>query len=116
MAKDRSKKTYSEDQVVVILEDIKDEFGILADGLKTLNDKFDRMEVKMDNLETKVDYLLERVNALEEKVNGLEIKVDGIADDILDIKNKLNQKVSLEDFHKLEKKVFKLEKLVLSKL
>lgn len=86
--KKKGKKTYSEDYVVVMLEDLHDQFGAFGNGLKLLN----------------------------EKIDNFENKVDSIASDVLDIKSKIGRKVDWDDFHKLEKKVFKLEKLVLSKL
>lgn len=126
----KGKKTYSEDYVAVMLEDMHDQFGAFGDGLKLLNEKIDGLKTRLDNLEAGLDGLKNRMGSLENKMGSLEnrmdslenrmgrleIKVDNIAGDIADIKEKLSRKVDWDDFHKLEKRVFKLEKVVLSKL
>jgi len=85
--KKKTEESYSQDKVAVILEDIQDQFSAFGDGQKFLT----------------------------EKVDNLEIKVDRIQEDVLDIKHNLSEKVDREDLQKLEKKVFRLEKMVLSK-
>ena len=94
-------KTYSENEVVVILEDIRSQFMAFGEGQQVISDKVDGLENKFDNLENRFD--------------NLEIKVDKLQDDVTDIKHKLSKKVDLEDFQKLEKRVIKLEKLAIAK-
>ncbi len=114
-------KTFGFSEVMSMLEGMNDGIQVLAeqhsgiigrlDGMDARFDKtdarFDKMDARFDNLETKVDNL-------ETKVDNLEIKVDSLQVDVTDIKHKLSQKVDLEDFQKLEKRLIKLENFVLS--
>jgi predicted nuclease with TOPRIM domain len=126
---------YSEDQVVTILEDIKDQFNafgegltIVSDGQERLEKRFDGLEKKVDRLETRFDGLETRFDGLETRFDGLETRFDGlekkvgeidarlisVQDDVIEIKHKLSEKVDIADFQKLEKRIVKLEKLVLA--
>jgi len=98
----KSKKTYSEDQVVVILEKIKSQFMAFGEGQQILSDKVDNLGIKVDNLEMKVDRIDARLARVE--------------DDVVEIKHKLSEKVDRDEFNKLERRMVQLEKLVLAKL
>jgi chromosome segregation ATPase len=124
----KTSKMYSEDQVVTILEDIKDQFGAFGEGLTIVSEGQERLEKRFDGLEKKVDRLEIRFDGLETRFDGLETRFDGlekkvgeidarlisVQDDVMEIKHKLSEKVDLADFQKLEKRMVKLEKLVLS--
>ncbi len=121
-------KTFGFGEVMSMLESMNDGIQVLAeqhsgiigrlDGMDARFDKmdarFDKLETKVDNLETKVDNLETKVDNLETKVDNLETKVDSLQIDVTDIKHKLSQKVDLEDFQKLEKRLIKLENFVLN--
>lgn len=91
----RTEKKRSSDQVVVMFEDIRSQFMAFGEGLDSLSNKVDRIEVKVD----KIDERLIRVE-----------------DNVVEIKHKLSEKVDLEDFQKLEKRLIKLEKIVFEKI
>ena len=95
-------KTYSEGQVAVILEEIRDDFKIFGEAQSGLSEK--------------VDNLSEKADGIDERLIRVENRLIRVEDDVIEIKHKLSAKVDREEFHKLEKRMFKLEKLVLTKL
>lgn len=134
--KPKGQATYSGDEVGLILERVEEKFDFLAEGFSLLSDGQDRLEKeqkklsqKFDNLEMRFDGLGTRFGGLEETVSRMDkrlIRVEGkveeidnrlvrVEDDVIEIKHKLSEKVDREEFNKLEKRLVKLEKLVLSK-
>jgi peptidoglycan hydrolase CwlO-like protein len=105
--KEKNKKMYSKDHVLVMFEEIKDQFSVFGEGQQMLSDKVDNLEGKFDNLEGKVDNLEVKVDKMQGDINIMQ-------EDITEIKHRLSEKVDLADFQKLEKRLIKLEKLVLS--
>lgn len=133
MAKDNKKSNKSYE--TVLLEDLKGQFKAFGEGLGTLSEQFEDFKVKQDVLTGKVEKLEDGQKILTGKVEKLEIgqkvlagkvekleegqkiltkKVDGLQSDVTEIKHKLSKKVDIEDFQKLEKRVIKLEKMMLS--
>lgn len=106
-------KVYSSDQVAVILEDIQDKFNVLSDGQKIIHNKVDKLE---KNLGDKIERVDLRLMKVENKVEEIDERLVRVEDGVIEIKHKLAQKVELEDFQKLEKRMIKLEKLVFSKM
>lgn len=113
--KKKSKKSYSSDHVAVMLEDMSGQFKAFGEGLSSLSEQFEGFGKEQKILIKRVDVLEIGQKGLSDKVDKMEIKLDSVAADVIEIKHKLSQKVDLEDFQKLEKKVLKLEKLILSK-
>jgi len=128
-------KTFGFSEVMSMLEGMNDGIQVLAeqhsgiivrlDGMDARFDKtdarfdkmdarFDKMDARFDKMDARFDNLETKVDNLETKVDNLEIKVDSLQVDVTDIKHKLSQKVDLEDFQKLEKRLIKLENFVLS--
>ncbi|MEI6650920.1 MAG: hypothetical protein WCL23_05880 [Candidatus Moraniibacteriota bacterium] len=120
-------KVFSSDHVMSLLENMSDGIQIISEQhggivsrLDTIDGRLDRievrldtLEVKVDNLEVKVDNLEVKVDNLEVKVDNLEIKTDHLQEDVTEIKHRLSQKVDLEDFQKLEKRLIKVEGFML---
>ena len=100
-------KTYSEGQVVAILEDIKDQFVAFGEGQSLVSEGQERLEKKVDG----IDQRLMRVEAV---VEGIDVRLVRMEDDVVEIKHKFSEKVDLADFQKLEKRLVKLERLVLA--
>jgi|SRR3990167_487441 len=105
----RKKNGPKKDRYTIVLEDIHDQFRSFGEGQDILTTEVQGLKKSVQNLETRFD-------GLETEVHNLSTKVDAIADDVSDIKTTLSQKVDREEFVQLERKVVKLEKLVLSKL
>ncbi len=110
---DKNSITY--EQVGVLIEDLKSQFRVVAEGQiglreelkKDMAEKFEflndeisiikkavtttsktvnKLEGKVDNLEVKFDKLEGKVDNLEDEVKSLHIKVDIVQADIYDIK------------------------------
>ena len=82
------KKTYRADEVLTMLESINDNVAVIAEQYIGVNNRLDNIEANLDIMKN----------------------------DISDIKYDLRQKVSYDEFEKMEKRVIKLEKLVFAKL
>lgn len=126
--KAKTKKTYSEDYVGAILEEIRSDFKVFGEGLDDVRQGVWRLETRMNGLEEKVDKMDIRLFGVEDRLSGLEEKVDFLIEDMDEVKaniveikdemvemngkldNKAEKKVS--DNH--EKRIFKLEKAVLA--
>mgnify|MGYP001570694385 CR=1 FL=1 len=127
---DKKSKLYSEDHVLVMFEEIRDQMFAFGEGQQVISNKVDNLEGKVDNLEGRFDNLEGRFDKLETKVDGIDarlirvedrlIKVEDrlirVEDDVIEIKHKLSEKVDREEFNKMEKRMVKLEKLVFAKL
>jgi len=99
--KKKNKRTYSKDEVVVILEDVRDKFSVLADGQQVIERSQQTLEKGQQVLSNKIDEINQRLMR--------------VGDDVIEIKHKISEKVDLKDFQKLEKRVIHLEKLMLTK-
>jgi uncharacterized protein Yka (UPF0111/DUF47 family) len=96
-----SKKTYSADHVSVMLEGIYDAMLAFGEGQEVLSNK--------------VDVLSDKVDGMDVRLEKVEQKVDRMQDDITEIKYTLSEKVNRAEFEKLEKRMIKVERAILSK-
>lgn len=124
-----AKKSISEDRVLVMFEDIKDQFSAFGEGLslfaerqEVLIDRVDSMDKRLIRVEDEVVFIKERLDRVEKGLSRVEERLtkveDGnarIEDEISDIKRKLVQKIDFDDLQKIEKRLIKLEKLVLAR-
>ena len=120
-------KVFSSDHVMSLLESMSDGIQIISeqhegivsrldtiDGhLDVIDGRLDKIEVRLDTIEVRLDTLETKVDNLEVRFDTLETKVDTLQEDVTEIKHKLSQKVDLEDFQKLEKRLIKVEGFVL---
>ena len=100
-------KTFGFGEVMSMLESMNDGIQVLAEQHSGIIGRLDGMDARFDKMDARFD-------KLETKVDNLETKVDSLQIDVTDIKHKLSQKVDLEDFQKLEKRLIKLENFVLN--
>ena len=114
-------KVFSSDHVMSLLENMSDgiqliseQHGEVIQRLDKLDGRVDNLEIRFDRLEIKVDNLEVRFDNLETSFDNFEIKVDNLQEDVTEIKHKLAQKVDLEDFQKLEKRLMKVENFMLN--
>ncbi len=114
-------KTFGFSEVMSMLEGMNDGIQVLAEQhsgiigrLDGMDARFDKTDARFDKMDARFDKMDARFDNLETKVDSLETKVDSLQVDVTDIKHKLSQKVDLEDFQKLEKRLIKLENFVLS--
>ncbi len=119
--KQKIKKTYSEDYVGAILEEIQGDFKVFGEGLNDvkrglnevksevtgLNKKIDRIDDRLIKVSDTVDLLVEDMD--EVKANIVDIKIE-----LKDINGKLGNKAEKEVVEKHENRIFKLEKTILA--
>jgi len=130
----RQKKKYTESQLGTLLEDqnskmdaifeyvkdlpkIKEKVDITATKVEHLENEVTIIKTVLKNTNTKINKLDKRFIKLESKVDRLEKKIDKISqslasvqDDVQIIKGNLKQKVDIEEFNALEKRVILLER------
>lgn len=82
----------------VVLEEIRDEIRVLAEGFSLLSDK--------------IDELAKRLQAVEDRLTTMEIHFEGVENELKEIRALLRQKVSAEEYQALEKRVTNLEHTV----
>lgn len=119
----KTKKVYSKDQTAVILENISSQFKVFGEAQSLLSDKADNLGIKVDAIDERLENVEAKINIMDKRLENVEVKVDVInerlvrmEDDVVEIKHKLSEKVDLEDFKKLEKRLVSLEKIVLEKI
>ena len=100
-------KTFGFSEVMSMLEGMNDGIQVLAEQHSGIIGRLDGMDARFDKTDARFDKMDARFDNLETKVDSLQV-------DVTDIKHKLSQKVDLEDFQKLEKRLIKLENFVLS--
>lgn len=87
-------KTYKSGEVMSMLEQMND-------GIKVIGEQYRELKHDIKSINTRLD--------------GIDNKIDIIQGDITEIKYKLSEKVDREEFYNLEKRVIKMEKLILAK-
>jgi archaellum component FlaC len=107
-------KTFGFGEVMSMLEGMNDGIQLISEQHSGIIGRLDGMDARFDKMDARFDKMDARFDNLETKVDSLETKVDSLQVDVTDIKHKLSQKVDLEDFQKLEKRLIKLENFVLN--
>lgn len=62
-----------------------------------------------------MDGIDNRLDGIDGRLDGIDGRLDRMQEDTTDIKHELKRKVDYEEFEKLEKRVIKIEKLVLAR-
>ena len=102
------KKMKSSDKMSVVLESLNDNIAIIAEQHLEITGHLSSIDNRLDGIDNRLDGIDERLDNMQEDLNVMK-------DDISDIKYDLKQKVSYDEFEKMEKRVLKLEKLVSAK-
>lgn len=95
-------KTYPAGEVLSMLEHINEGIEVIGEQYKGVVDRLDGIDARLDGIDDRLD--------------GIDGRLDIMQEDITDIKFKLSEKVDREEFNKMEKRMTKLEKLVLTRL
>ena len=98
--KEKKVKTYSEDHVAMMLEEIHGQFKALDDGLKNLNSKIDDLSDRMDKMDIRLSKVEDKVLWLSSKFLVMDGKIDGIKRDIKD-----SYKFTSDYFSRIEKEI-----------
>ena len=112
--KDKKEKMYKSGEVVSMLESINDGIQVISEQYGEMLKKFDKVDTRFDKIEARLDKIEARLDKIEARLDKIEFDVDAIKSELLKIKRELQKKISTEEFEKLEKRVFKLEKLVMA--
>lgn len=86
-----TEKTYQESEVLTMLESINDSIAVIAEQHLGISGRLDGIDGRLDNMQADLDI---------------------VKSDVSDIKYDLRQKVSYDEFEKMEKRVLKLESIV----
>ncbi|MCR4322557.1 MAG: hypothetical protein NUV61_00515 [Candidatus Azambacteria bacterium] len=118
----RSAKTTSQDQLGVILEDVKEKFDIIIEGQKASDQRLERKIVSSAlRLEGKIDELRgdfvgfkndteSNFKQVFQYLSRIEDELMSVKADIADIKKTLTQKADKDRVALLEERVAKLER------
>lgn len=134
-------KTYSSDHVVLMLEDIRDQFKAFGDGQKNLENKFDGLADRFDKFDIRLSSIEDRVRnsamtlmivdgglkelkrdvkdsykANSDYLSRIEKEIQSMKPEIKSLKVQIKDKTDVEKVQVFEKKLLKLEKLVFAKL
>lgn len=101
-------------EVMSLLESMNDGINIISEQHGAIVGRLDGIDSRLDKIDSRLDKMDSRFDKLEAKVDKLEVKVDNLQEGVTEIKHKLSQKVDLEDFQKLEKRLIKVESFMLS--
>lgn len=109
----KNSKQNSRDQQTAVLEDINSKFGLVLEKVSGLDEKIDANHQEFlefrdrtdENLKVALEYLF-RIN---EEIQDMRAEVK-------DLKKLLKDKADLDRLESMEKRLIKLEKLVLAKL
>jgi hypothetical protein len=102
-------------QVMSMLESMDDGIKLIGEQHGEIIKRLGGVETRLGGVETELGDVKVRLGGLEGKVDGLEGKFDRMQEDITEIKHRLADKVDREEFEKLEKRVVKMEQMVLAK-
>ena len=70
--------------------------------------------VMIERFDDSLKTVAENVVSIDNRLGRLETKVDRLQDDMVEVKFELRQKVSIDQFQRLEKRVTKLERISLA--
>ena len=131
MTTPRKKTEKSKDRMIVLLENIEGQVKTVAEGHSVLVKKIDDLDLKVDGLGVRMDRVEGRLDMVEIKVDRLENKMDegfklvldhldGIDREFMELKNDLKNNYERKGHDlawrkAMEKRVEKLEKILMSK-
>ena len=111
-------KNYSQDHVVVILEEMQSQFKAFGDGQQIIEKRLGIMEDKFSDFqeETRSNFkaVANTLTEINDKLDNHEDKINNLQEDVTEIKHKLSEKVDKKEFHNLENRVVKIERLALA--
>jgi hypothetical protein len=120
MKKSKKDNNQERDQFTVVLENINSKIDLLVEGHQCLVEKIDGVEF---SLNAKIDSVESSLNSFKKETrDNFQLAFDhfsNIEDELSDIRKELGmmkkKKVDVEKFEKLERRVGKLEEIVMRK-
>lgn len=104
----RNKKTYQEDHVLTMFEDIKSQNKIVIEQYSGLTEK-------VDIITEKIDLITEDIDEIKSTIMDMKDDITQTKRDVSDIKKELKIKADKDVFYGHEKRIIKLENVVLAK-
>jgi septal ring factor EnvC (AmiA/AmiB activator) len=87
----------------------------VEDEVVFIRERLDKVEKGLGRVEERLTKVEDRLTKVEDRLTKVEDGNARIEDEIFDIKRKLSQKIDFDDLQKLEKRLVRLEKLVLAR-
>jgi hypothetical protein len=114
--KKEAEKMFKESHVLVVLEDMRDDIKLIAEGLSGTNERLDQTNERLGRLEGEFcDFKSENRENFRLVFNHFST----IEDELQDIKSKLEKmdenKIDKKEFDSLKVRVEKLEKILMQK-
>ncbi len=97
------------------LNNIEKDVSTLKSDVSELKTDVSELKTDVSTLKSEMVEVKGRLGNVEIKLENVEDKVDVLQEDVTDIKHKLSEKVDREEFNALEKRLIKLERMVLEK-
>lgn len=94
------------------IKGVKGDIGVINQKLDGLGERLDFL---IDTSKIQFDDICERLDFVEKKLNNMGIMEKAILSEIQAIKDKMETKLNQGEYLNLEKRVIKLEKLVLTR-
>lgn len=88
--------------------------GEVMTMLESMNDGIQLLAEQHGGIVTRLDGIDNRLDGMQGDITEIKERLVRVEDDTIEIKHKLSEKVDLADFQKLEKRLVKLEKVVLA--
>ncbi len=114
-------KFFASNEVMAMLENMNDGIQVIAEQhggivnrLDKIDNRLDKMDDRFDKIDVRLDKMDDRFDKVDARFDKIDIRLDKLQDDVTEIKYKLSEKVDMKDFKKLEKRLIKLEKVVLA--
>lgn len=119
MTKDKRKKAIKEiftgTQVGMLLEDVRDDFNVIAEQHTDMTRKIDNLDEKIDNLDERLNLKIDNLeNNLKADLKSISDYLSRIDKDYADLKFEVDKikigKTDRKDFNWLKEKVLEIEK------
>jgi hypothetical protein len=103
----KKEKLFKSGDVMSILEN-------MSDGIQLIAEQHGEIVTRLGGIDVRLGGIDKRMDGMQGDINEIKERLARVEDNTIEIKHKLSEKVDLADFQKLEKRLVKLERLVLS--
>jgi len=101
--------------ISVLVEDMRSDFKVLADGQQLLERKFDLMAEDVDEIKSDIVDMKRDIKELKTDVAVLKTDVAQLKSDMTEVKDELKVKAEKNDVQDHETRIVKLENAALAK-
>lgn len=98
-----------------MLESLDDGIKIIAESQLSMGKDVQVLKEDVGEIKDRLGRVESDVEVLKDDVGEIKDRLGRVEDNVVEIKHKLSEKVDLADFQKLEKRLMRLEKVVLTK-